>query len=135
MKSPETKVIAPPPLPRIQLSKDRTQEFATAQRLEGELSRARIVCLGPGLRAYRHVDRDGYKRLRNRHPLVPKPSGCWMRSGELWWFDNDRRNEARNDGDDDRIYLIFDLLPRGRTAAVTAGEGGRALPMPGARGR
>ena len=34
-----------------------------------------------------------------------------MREGELWWFDNDQMHEAVNDGDEDRIHIIFDLLP------------------------
>ena len=39
-----------------------------------------------------------------------------MREGELWWFDNRAVHEAFNDGDEDRIHLIFDLLPRARLA-------------------
>lgn len=58
-----------------------------------------------------------------------------MRSGELWWFDNDQLHEARNDADDDRIHLIFDLLPGCDAALVTAGAAGRAAPMPDARAR
>ena len=41
-----------------------------------------------------------------------------MREGELWWFDNQQVHEARNDGDQDRIHLIFDLLPCARAAEV-----------------
>ncbi|WP_285713238.1 aspartyl/asparaginyl beta-hydroxylase domain-containing protein [Erythrobacter oryzae] len=113
-----------------------------ARDLDGELSRAKIVCLPPGHRVYPHIDRGEYYRLRDRYHLVLKSSGSWMRAGdeevrmrngELWWFDNDQLHEARNDGDDDRIHLIFDLRPRDGAALVTAGAAGRDLPMPDAR--
>lgn len=115
-----------------------------ASALEGELSRAKIVCLPPGHRVYPHIDRGEYYRHRNRYHLVIKSSGSWMRAadeevrmrtGELWWFDNDQLHEARNDGDDDRIHLIFDLLPRGRLAALTAGGAGLVRPAPDAKVR
>lgn len=116
----------------------------TARALDGELSRAKIVCLPPGHRVYPHIDRGEYYRLRGRYHLVLKSSGSWMRagdeevrmrSGELWWFDNDQLHEARNDGDDDRIHLIFDLLPRDGAVLVTAGGAGRVQPLPDARAR
>ncbi len=115
-----------------------------ARRLDGELSRAKIVCLPPGHRVYPHIDRGEYYRLRDRYHLVLKSSGSWMRagdeevrmrSGELWWFDNDQMHEARNDGDDDRIHLIFDLLPRERVAQVMVGGAELVLPVPDARAR
>ncbi|MFN2328570.1 MAG: aspartyl/asparaginyl beta-hydroxylase domain-containing protein [Chromatocurvus sp.] len=34
-----------------------------------------------------------------------------MQEGELWWFDNRQIHEAYNDGDENRVHLIFDLLP------------------------
>lgn len=83
--------------------------------------RAKIVCLPAGRRVYPHVDRGAYYRARNRYHLVLRSAaGSWlkagdedvrMREGELWWFDNDQVHEAHNDGDQDRIHLIFDLLP------------------------
>jgi hypothetical protein len=95
-----------------------------AEALDSELSRAKIVCLPAGRRVYSHIDRGAYYRLRNRHHLVLKSThGSWlkaadeevrMREGELWWFDNDQPHEAFNDGDEDRIHMIFDLLPRAR---------------------
>lgn len=97
-----------------------------AEALESELSRAKIVCLPAGRRVYPHVDRGAYYRLRNRYHLVLRSAaGSWlkaadeevrMREGELWWFDNDQPHEAFNDGDEDRIHMIFDLLPRARVA-------------------
>lgn len=98
----------------------------TADQLESQLSRAKIVCLPAGHRVYPHIDRGEYYRLRNRYHLVLKSTrGSWLKSGdedvrmqegELWWFDNDALHEAFNDGDEDRIHIIFDLLPNTRIA-------------------
>jgi quercetin dioxygenase-like cupin family protein len=98
-----------------------------AGQYNGLLSRAKIVCLPPGHKVYPHIDRGEYYRLRNRYHLVLKSTGSWMRAGdeevrmrtgELWWFDNDQVHEASNDGDVDRIHLIFDLLPVERMAEI-----------------
>jgi quercetin dioxygenase-like cupin family protein len=98
-----------------------------ASQYGGLLSRAKIVCLPPGHKVYPHTDRGEYYRLRNRYHLVLKSTGSWMRAGdeevrmrtgELWWFDNDQVHEASNDGDVDRIHLIFDLLPVERAAEI-----------------
>jgi len=97
-------------------------------RLDSLPSRAKVVCLPAGKRVYPHIDRGEYYRVRNRYHLVLKSSaGSWlktedeevrMKEGELWWFDNDRMHEAFNDGDQDRIHMIFDLLPRARAEEV-----------------
>lgn len=86
------------------------------------LSRGKIVCLPAGRRVYPHIDRGEYYAVRNRYHLVLKSaSGSWLKSGDeeirmqegdLWWFDNKQVHEAFNDGDQDRIHMIFDLLPR-----------------------
>lgn len=90
------------------------------------LGRGKIVCLPAGRRVYPHIDRGEYYALRNRYHLVLKSaSGSWLKSGdeeirmqegELWWFDNKQVHEAYNDGDQDRIHMIFDLLPRAAAA-------------------
>ena len=41
-----------------------------------------------------------------------------MKEGELWWIDNDQMHEAFIDGVQDRIHMIFDLLPRERAEEV-----------------
>jgi aspartyl/asparaginyl beta-hydroxylase (cupin superfamily) len=102
----------------------------TAADLGCDLSRAKIVCLPAGRRVYPHIDRGAYYRLRGRYHLVLKSAaGSWlkagdeeirMREGELWWFDNDQMHEAFNDGDEDRIHMIFDLLPAERRAEAAA---------------
>jgi len=92
------------------------------------LSRAKIVCLPAGRRVYPHVDRGDYYALRDRYHLVLRSAkGSWLKAGdeevrmgegELWWFDNKQLHEAFNDGDEDRIHMIFDLLARERAAEV-----------------
>jgi len=106
------------------------EDVATA--LDADLSRAKIVCLPAGKKVYPHIDRGEYYRLRGRYHFVLKSStGSWLKAGdedirmaegELWWFDNNQMHEAFNDGDEDRIHIIFDLLPadmRARAAAAT----------------
>ena len=110
------------------------REIATA--LDSELSRAKIVCLPAGRRVYSHIDRGEYYRLRNRYHLVLKSThGSWLKAadeeirmgeGELWWFDNDQPHEAFNDGDEDRIHMIFDLLPMARIAEAFPYRAGEA---------
>ncbi len=99
-----------------------------ADQLDSLPGRAKIVCLPAGKRVYPHIDRGAYYEAHNRYHLVLKSTnGSWlkteeeeirMQEGELWWFDNDRMHEAMNDGDEDRIHMIFDLLPRDRAAEV-----------------
>jgi aspartyl/asparaginyl beta-hydroxylase (cupin superfamily) len=103
----------------------------TAMALDSLLGRAKIVCLPAGQRVYPHIDRGEYYRVRNRYHWVLRSSaGSWlkagdeevrMREGELWWFDNNALHEAHNDGDEDRIHLIFDLLPAALAAQVFGG--------------
>ena len=113
-----------------------SERFPLARRLVAELARefdalpgrAKIVCLPAGRRVHPHVDRGAYYRARDRYHLVLRSTaGSWlkaedeevrMREGELWWFDNDRMHEAFNDGDQDRIHIIFDLLPQARAVEV-----------------
>lgn len=99
-----------------------------AREQESILGRAKIVCLPAGKRVYPHIDRGAYYRVRNRYHFVLRSAdGSWlkandeevrMQEGELWWFDNDQMHEAYNDGDKDRIHMIFDMLPSHRAAEV-----------------
>ena len=95
------------------------ESFAAEQ--DAELGRAKIVRLMPGRRVYPHIDRGQYYKVRDRYHLVLRSAaGSYlksgdeevrMREGELWWFDNKAMHEAYNDGDAERIHMIFDLLP------------------------
>ena len=108
------------------LACDFLKNFAEEQ--DALLSRAKIVLLPPGHRVYPHVDRGEYYRVRNRYHLVLQSAiGSMLRAGdetvrmgegELWWFDNDQEHDAFNDGDLDRIHMIFDLLPKARAVEV-----------------
>ncbi|WP_420346413.1 aspartyl/asparaginyl beta-hydroxylase domain-containing protein [Pelagibius sp.] len=99
-----------------------------ARQEDSLLSRAKIVCLPAGRRVYPHIDRGDYYKVRNRYHLVLRSAkGSWlkagdeevrMQEGELWWFDNKQVHEAFNDGDQDRIHMIFDLLPAARAEQV-----------------
>lgn len=100
--------------------------FAAEQ--DAELGRGKIVRLKPGHKVYPHIDRGEYYRVRDRYHLILQSAlGSYMKSGdeeirmqvgELWWFDNNEMHEAFNDGDADRIHIIFDMLPRSRFAEV-----------------
>lgn len=105
--------------------------------LNADLSRAKIVCLPAGKKVYPHIDRGEYYRFRGRYHFVLKSSaGSWlkagdeeirMKEGELWWFDNDQMHEAFNDGTEDRIHVIFDLLPaKMRPRVAAAADAARA---------
>ena len=99
-----------------------------AEERDALLSRAKIVSLPAGKRVYPHIDRGDYYRVRDRYHLVLRSAkGSWlktgdeevrMREGELWRFDNKQVHEAYNDGDEDRVHMIFDLLPRAAAEAV-----------------
>jgi aspartyl/asparaginyl beta-hydroxylase (cupin superfamily) len=93
---------------------------SVAEDLDCDLGRAKLVALPAGRRVYPHIDRGRYYQLHDRYHLVLRSSlGSWLRAGdeevrmqegELWWFDNRQIHEAHNDGEEDRIHLIFDLL-------------------------
>ena len=92
-----------------------------AEEQDAILGRAKIVCLPAGKRVYPHIDRGEYYRVRGRYHFVLRSSaGSWMKAGdeevrmktgELWWFDNNAMHEAMNDGTEDRLHMIFDMLP------------------------
>lgn len=95
---------------------------AFAIERDGELSRAKLVNLPPVNRVYTHIDRGDYYKIRNRYHLVISTGqdGSYlkagdesvrMKTGELWWFNNKVPHESHNDSSQDRIHLIFDLLP------------------------
>ncbi len=93
-----------------------------AKELDGELSRAKLVNLPSGNQVYSHIDQGEYYMIRNRYHLILSTGtdgsylkagdeSARMKLGELWWFDNKASHESFNDSDQDRIHLIFDLLP------------------------
>jgi aspartyl/asparaginyl beta-hydroxylase (cupin superfamily) len=94
---------------------------SAADSLGGLPGRVKIVNLPPGKRVYPHIDRGAYYLVHARFHLVLRSTEGSMlrvdgetqrlRNGELWWFDNNKVHEAWNEGDENRIHLIFDVLP------------------------
>jgi aspartyl/asparaginyl beta-hydroxylase (cupin superfamily) len=96
------------------------EQFAVERN--ATLQRALLVRLQPHGTVYPHIDRGEYYAIRDRYHLpITSPGGSWlcsggeeiaMREGELWWFDNKATHHSRNDSDEWRTHVIFDLLPR-----------------------
>lgn len=93
----------------------------SATQGEGTLQLARIVKLHAGGQVYPHIDRGLYYLIRDRYHLVLQ-SACGSRMqcedqvsiwqpGEVWWFNNHVRHQAFNDSGEERIHVIFDVLP------------------------
>jgi hypothetical protein len=100
----------------------------SATQGEGMLQLARIVKLLPHGQVYPHVDRGVYYMIRDRYHLVLQ-STCGSRMqcedqisiwhpGEVWWFNNHVRHQAFNDSSEERIHVIFDVLPEKNRALV-----------------
>lgn len=97
-----------------------------AREQAAQLSRVLLAKLQPQGKVYRHHDHGEYYRIRDRYHLVlssplGSPMVCAdetvaMQPGEVWWFDNKKPHESFNRSDEDRIHLIFDLLPGFQTA-------------------
>lgn len=87
----------------------------------GTLQLARIVKLKPQGQVYKHVDRGLYYLIRDRYHLVLQSrSGskmqcesqtCIWYSGQAWWFNNHVVHQAFNESGNERIHVIFDVLP------------------------
>jgi Aspartyl/Asparaginyl beta-hydroxylase len=97
------------------------------QHGKGILSRAMIVRLTPRMEVGRQWDSGYYYLCRDRYHLVLRSAGsrmecagvrCTWSVGEVWWFNNNLWHSAGNEGDDWRIHVIFDVLPRRNLALV-----------------
>jgi hypothetical protein len=87
----------------------------------GYLSRCNIVSLLPLGKVYPHRDKGRYYALRDRYHLVIQTEGSLMvngrqkmtfKEGELWWYNNKVAHSSLNESNNERIHVIFDLLPR-----------------------
>src|ERR1700722_3546765 len=95
----------------------------------GSLQLARIVRLKPHGKVYPHFDSGLYYLIRDRYHLVlHSPSGSRMQcedqisiwhAGQVWWFNNHVVHQAFNDGDQERIHVIFDVLPHRNAPLVS----------------
>ncbi len=74
----------------------------------------------PASQVYLHNDQGIYFAATNRFHLVFKSTGSKMisggqiqvyKKGEVWLLNNKVPHEAFNDSDEERVHLIFDLLP------------------------
>jgi hypothetical protein len=99
---------------------------AFAERQNGTLERALIACLPPGCRVGRHVDAGSYYILRDRYHLVLRAARTIFEAdgthyeqneGDLWRHDNTAPHGAHNPSEQDRLIVLFDLLPRDRKMA------------------
>jgi hypothetical protein len=71
---------------------------------------------------YPHFDRGLYYLIRDRyHAVIKSPAGSRFQcgdqistwhTGQVWWFNNHLVHQAFNDGSDERIHVIFDVLPK-----------------------
>lgn len=94
--------------------------FAVMARVEGErLGRALITSLEPGCRIDPHPDSGDHARYFERfHIVIQSTPGMifrcgdeqvQMKTGEVWWFQNQIEHEVINNGSDTRIHLIVDI--------------------------
>lgn len=94
-----------------------------ADEIEGQLSKVMIVSLAPYSRVYPHTDEGTYYLSKNRYHLPIKTPGsvniCGSekqiyKEGEIWWFNNKKTHEALNLDKEERVHIIFDILPKKR---------------------
>lgn len=97
------------------------EDFADEKK--SQLSTVMIVSLGAKEKVYPHIDGGNYYKKRDRYHIPIKTKGSInicdgevqeYKEGELWWFDNKKIHEAYNDSDEERIHIIFDILPKKR---------------------
>lgn len=80
---------------------------------------SRLMRLAPGHEVPVHSDTNEYwdERVRLHIPLISSDKVFFtcdqeevvMVPGEVWTFDNWRRHGVRNEGEEDRIHLVFDV--------------------------
>lgn len=94
--------------------------FGLMSSVQGErIGRCLITRLPPGGKIDAHVDSGSPADYYDRYHIVLNSSpGCvfrageekvYMRTGEIWWFDNTIEHEVVNNGADDRIHLVIDI--------------------------
>ncbi|MEX2490089.1 MAG: aspartyl/asparaginyl beta-hydroxylase domain-containing protein [Pseudomonadales bacterium] len=88
------------------------------------LTRSRLMKLDAGCEVTSHVDFNyhWYSRVRMHIPVVTNPDVMFycgdeqvhMQAGECWIFDNWRRHNVINGGQEDRVHLVVDLAGSSR---------------------
>ena len=94
--------------------------FGLMSVVEGErLGRVLITRLAPGRKILPHVDGGAPATYYERfHIVLNSAPGClfrageetvYMKTGEVWWFDNTKEHEVVNNSADDRIHVVIDI--------------------------
>jgi hypothetical protein len=100
----------------------RSIVFGLMRQVEGErLGRVLITRLRPGKRIHPHVDGGEHARYYKRYQIALKSlpgvvfragdEQVFMKTGDIWWFDNSQEHEVLNNSADDRLALIVDIRP------------------------
>ena len=103
-----------------ELPEARKLIFWLMARVNGErLGRCLITRLCPGEKIDLHVDGGDHASYYDRYHIVLQglPGSVFncgdesiqMRTGEVWWFNNEIEHEIINNSADDRIHLIVDI--------------------------
>ncbi len=98
------------------------EDFADEKK--SQLSTVMIVSLDAKEKVYPHIDFGDYYKKRDRYHIPIKTKGSInicdgevqeYKEGEMWWFNNKKTHEAYNDSHEERIHIIFDILPKRRS--------------------
>lgn len=102
------------------LPQARTLIFALMAAVQGErLGRCLITKLAPGKKIEAHEDGGSHAEYYERYHIVLQglpgsnftcgEEQVYMKTGDVWWFDNSVEHEIINNSSDDRIHLIVDI--------------------------
>lgn len=88
---------------------------------QADIGHVLIVSLKPGGKVLPHVDEGDYSDHYQRfHMVLDTNPGCVMRCGEesihmeqgaVYWFNHKKPHSFANEGDTDRLHIIFDCVP------------------------
>jgi quercetin dioxygenase-like cupin family protein len=103
-----------------ELPQARQPIFDLMRRVEGErLGRCMITRLSPGKRITPHVDMGAPATYYDRFHIVLQGAAgslfragdetVCMRTGEVWWFDNQVEHEVVNNSAGDRVHIVVDI--------------------------
>ena len=94
-----------------------------ADDIGGQLTRVMVVALQPHAEVLPHSDEGRYYVDKDRYHLPIQTRGSLnvcdgetqtYKEGELWWFNNKKVHSAKNEGEIERVHIIFDIQPKKR---------------------
>ena len=101
---------------------------ADPNRGNGHLSRIIIARLQPNSNIDEHIDVGMYHIVRKRyHVVVKSTAGTIMNisgrdyvwtEGQIYWFNNNITHHVRNESDEWRTHIIFDIVPFDRLEMI-----------------